>query len=178
MSTFGGIWKDFAVEQPGRDCFDSDGSILVRSTVRDRVRAWSRIPDGDKSAYQWLDRRVPKSLTAEQAFDIMSVMYPGIASISRIDTGRDFIVVSPDMDPVPIEWSGAKCYSPPLEGKWVAVTVVNWTSYLHHRCKCGANQNIDGHLVGVSPRGEMIVQTQGGGFLTSNVVRVQVPEEK
>lgn len=182
MRTFGGIWKDFAVERPGQDCFGMVGKLIVLDGKDGDVWLWDNVPgwvDGVvPGRYFWLDRRVPKSLTAKQAFDIMSVLYPGATAISKLDDVGRYTRVHPDVDPIDIEWDGLTIYSPPGNGEWVEVTKENWLTYLHKPCRCGKSQNYDAHLVGISPRGELIVLFHGGGLAFESVVRVQVSEKK
>lgn len=177
-STFGGIWKDFAVEQPGQDCFDSDGFILVKRKDSDSVLSWGFVPDGDNSDYQWLDRRVPRSLTAEQAFDLISVLYPGVMAISKLDGEGRYTRIHPDVDPIDIEWNGLTIYSRPGNGEWVEVTKENWMTYLHEPCACGVARECNACLVGLSPRGELLVLDRDGRLAFESVVRVQVSEKK
>lgn len=175
-SRFGGVWKDGAVEEPVDECYCSDGRLVVLSKASGSLGLFRRLIDpvcwGD---WWWLDCRIPKSLLPEEAFDLAKVLYPGVFRIKR---GSRTWLTFGGHDRIEIDWGGRIIY-PPIEPiQSVNITLENWLTYLHKPCRCGKSQNYDAHLVGISPRGELIVLFHGGGLAFESVVRVQVSEKK
>lgn len=136
MSLFAGFWVDGAVRQPEEHCFDRDGLIQIK---------WKRdFPDLDivttkfspwREVY-WLDTTPRESLTPEELFSLLKVIWPKTQVVNNPEGGAIVgwqVPHDATDDATPIEWGGLTQYPPDLD--WVRVTKDNVSQHLFKDCR-------------------------------------------
>ncbi len=166
MSSFGGIWRDGAVVQPGRDCYDATGQLVVLGkktatlamvTRRSDVMGEEGLKDYLKDFF-WLDVRTPKTLSPKEAFDLLRIFRPGLVRIRRGKEGYLHVGIEDvigNLDTTPIDWGKENVYAPPKEElpqSWIPLTPENYQKYIHCRCRFGIHNGpgVEGTLIGIS----------------------------
>ncbi len=177
LSRFGGIWKDGNVEAPVEECFCEASRLVVLGKATGGL---SVIRCGEMAVnwgeWWWLDRRIPKSLLPEEAFDLIKVLSPGATAL-RLSSGNGNweVVESGCEDLVSVEWGGRKFYAPPGPGRLVEVTSENWLEHLHKECAFDfGDEGGLGVLIGMDVDGRFVFLRKGGGVKFSSQVRVKV----
>lgn len=174
VSRFGGIWKDGAVEEPVHECYCEDGRLVVLSKATGGLGTFRRSIDpvcwGE---WWWLDRRIPKSLLPEEAFDLVRVLQPNVTLLKRSVVPGWSVIGGHDR--IEIEWGDRWSYAPGESWRWVEVTKQNWLAYLHWDCEYGLDyEGGVGKLIGLAERGQFVLLVVGGGVAFSSQVRVKV----
>ncbi len=175
-SRFGGIWVDGNVETPVDECFCEAGRLLVLDRFGGGLDLVQKDKDRvDWGEYWWLDRRIPKSLLPEEAFDLLKILHPGVAAL-RLGSDGGWETVDEWLDgSVAVDWGGRKFYSPPGPERWVEVTADNWMEYWRWECEYGSSEDCGvGTLIGRNLDDRFVLLRKGGGVRFSDQVRVKV----
>lgn len=138
MSVFAGFWADGAVRQPSED-HDiyrndlvfvrwKDGSDAGSACIRAKNLSWDKV--------FWLDASPRESLTPEELFSLLKVIWPNTQVVNNPEGGAVVEWQVPHdatQNQTPISWGGLTQYPPDLD--WVRVTKDNVSQYLFKDCR-------------------------------------------
>ena len=138
MNLFAGFWVDGAVRQPTDDhAVYRDDLVFVRwkdesdvgtACVRAKNLSWDRV--------FWLDSSPRESLTPEELFSVLKVIWPKTQVVNNPEGGSVVgwqVPHDATDDSTPIEWGGLTQYPPDLD--WVRVTKDNVSQHLFQPCR-------------------------------------------
>lgn len=132
--THAGFWVDGAVRKPEEKHFDCNGWVIANwkdrqpdlDTCRRNFDLWDEV--------FWLDTTPRESLTPEELWSLVKVLFPSAVNVAKAKDGGWFwngdIKVSPHID-----WGNLTQYSPPVEPQWICITRENVKSYLFSECR-------------------------------------------
>ena len=129
MNVFAGFWVDGAVRKPDNKHFDCNGWVVANwknksldlDICRKNFDKWSEV--------YWLDTTPRESLTPEELFSVVKVIFPEIKHVKKDSWAIDYLG-----DSVKVDWDGLTQY-PPSELKWVLITRENVGQYLFRECR-------------------------------------------
>ena len=151
MSVFAGFWVDGAVRQPEVQNLDREGCVIAK---------WKNTPDAEfdlllrqfrewNDVY-WLDTTPRESLTPEELWSMVKVLFPSAVSITKVK-GEEWMWNGSMELSLRIDWGNLTQYPPPVEPQWVRITRENVGQYLFRLCRCRDSESDawqDGHIVG------------------------------
>ena len=131
--THAGFWVDGAVRKPEGRHFDCSGWVFAKWKSRDLGLDVCR-KDFDKwSEVYWLDTTPRESLTPEELFSILKVVWVGVGKVCK---NSDYSwYVDEITDGVKVDWGNLTQYPPPVEPQWLRVTRENVGQYLFRDCR-------------------------------------------
>lgn len=178
MGTFAGFWVDGAVRQPTDDhAVYRDDAVFVRwkdgsdvgiACVRAKTLSWDRV--------LWLDASVRESLTPEELFSVLKVIWPKTQVVNNPEGGAVVgwqVPHDATDDSTPIEWGGLTQYPPDLD--WVRVTKDNVSQHLFKDCRYrdfGGMQS--GKVAGWDIARDICIVNHPTGVLSRGCVEVRV----
>ena len=127
--THAGFWVDGAVRLPDDKHFDCNGWVVANwkdknldlDICQKNFDKWSEV--------YWLDTTPRESLTPEELFSVVKVIFPEIKHVKKDSWAIDYLG-----DSVKVDWDGLTQY-PPSELKWVLITRENVGQYLFRDCR-------------------------------------------
>ena len=153
MNTFAGFWIDGAVRRPDAKHFDRNGWVIANwkdkqpdlDICRRHFDQWNEV--------YWLDTTPRESLTPEELFSVVKVLWPECKSVNApgmVDVVQWLFISDGDLRETPIDWGSLTQYPPPTELQWVRVTRENVGQYLFRECRFqdASESWYDGHVVG------------------------------
>lgn len=137
MNVFAGFWVDGAVRKPECRHGDSEGDVLIK-TKSNSLDLFLESYIVVTSGHYWLDTTPRESLTPEELFSVIKVLWPECKSINApgmVDVVQWLLVSDDDLRETPIEWGNLTQYPPPVEPQWIRVTRENVGQYLFRECR-------------------------------------------
>lgn len=135
MSVFAGFWVDGAVRQPESRHGGAFGGVFVRlkdssdlctASVTQGAFAWDRV--------FWLDTTPRESLTPEELWSLVKVLFPSAVNVERVKGGGWMWNGGKEVSPH-ISWGDLTRYPPPAGEQWIQVTKENVSQYIFNRCR-------------------------------------------
>lgn len=129
MNVFAGFWIDGAVRKPDEHCFDGDGLIHIKwkhdfpdfDIATTKFSPWNEV--------HWLDTTPRESLTPEELFSVLKMLFPNIRAVKERSWEIDYLGAA-----IRVDWNGLTQY-PPSESKWLRITHENIGQYLFRECR-------------------------------------------
>lgn len=181
MNPFAGFWVDGAVRLPKYK--DSDcGLFFVKSKGGlDELLDITCVEGVDVTAdHYWLDTSPRESLTPEELFSLLKVIWPKTQVVNNPEGGAVVGWQVPHEatdNATPIEWGGLTQYPPDLD--WVRVTKDNVSQHLFKDCRHRDREGVwrTGQIIGWSlDTDRCIVHNGYPDFCTCVEVRLQGSE--
>lgn len=128
--TFAGFWVDGAVRKPEARHAGPLGTVVVVDKENNEhgaeLERWKSVG----SDRYWLDTTPRESLTPEELFSVVKVLFPEIEHVKKDSWAIDYLG-----DSVKVDWDSLIQYPPPAEPQWVRVTRENVGQYLFCECR-------------------------------------------
>lgn len=155
MNLFAGFCVDGAVRQPSEnhDIYRNDlvfvrwkdGSDVGSACIRAKNLSWDKV--------FWLDSSPRESLTPEELFSLLKVIWPNTQVVNNPEGGAvvEWQVPHDAMEnQTPISWGGLTKYPPDLD--WVRVTKDNVSQHLFRDCRHRDREGVwrTGQIIGWS----------------------------
>lgn len=153
--THAGFWVDGAVRKPEERHCDSDDTVITR---------WKRKGDGPTEfdicrlgfskwhSVYWLDTTPRESLTPEELFSVLKVLWPKCEAVFKPEDGAvvEWQVNNHSTEnQAAIDWGKLTQYPPPVGPQWVRITRENVGQYLFRECRTQKNDiTYAGRIVG------------------------------
>ena len=148
--TFAGFWVDGAVRKPEARHCDMDDTIITKWKREDDAPTEfdiCRLSFSGWDKVYWLDTTPRESLTPEELFSMLNVIWPGVEMVHK-HNGASWYVDDVESG-VRVDWDGLTQYPPPVEPKWIRVTRENVGQYLFRDCRTQKNDiTYTGRIVG------------------------------
>jgi len=149
MNAFAGFWVDGAVRKPEQRHRDRNNWIVAnwKDTGNDFDICQPNFDDWDK--VYWLDTTPRESLTPEELYSILSLIWGGCGQLCK--SGNDSWCIDEIANGMKVDWGNLTQYPPPVEPQWVRITRENVGQYLFRLCRCRDSESEswqDGHIVG------------------------------
>ncbi len=154
--TFAGFWIDGAVRKPEARHCDMDDTVITKwkrehdaptefDICRLSFSGWDKV--------YWLDTTPRESLTPEELFSVLKVIWPKCEAVFAPDFASvvQWQITNEATDfQTPITWNDVTQYPPPTEPQWVRITRENVGQYLFRLCRFQDSDGKfhDGHVVG------------------------------
>ena len=135
--THAGFWVDGAVRKPERRHGDSEGDVLIKTKTNSLdlfLEPYSDVTSG----YYWLDTTPRESLTPEELFSVLKVLWPHLQCIKKEDDDC-WVLGHGYSTHTPIAWGNLTQYPPPVEPQWIRITRENVGQYLFRDCRTQKN---------------------------------------
>lgn len=188
MSVFAGFWVDGAVRQPEQRHCDSDDTVVAKwkRAGGERTMGVSDEFDICKRSFSkwdcvyWLDTAPRESLTPEELFSLLKVIWPNTQVVNNPEGGAVVEWQVPHdatQNQTPISWGGLTQYPPDLD--WVRVTKDNVSQHLFKDCRHRDREGVwrTGQIIGWSlDTDRCIVHNGYPDFCACVEVRVQGAE--
>lgn len=147
--THAGFWVDGAVRKPDEHCFDSDGLIHIKwkhdfpdfDIATTKFSPWSDV--------HWLDTTPRESLTPEELWSVLSLVWAGCGQLHK--SGDGSWCIGQIEKGIRVDWGSLTKYPPPVDPQWIRITRENVGQYLFRLCRCRDSESEswqDGHIVG------------------------------
>lgn len=132
--TFAGFWVDGAVRKPEEKHFDCNGWVIANwkdrqpdlDTCRRNFDLWDEV--------FWLDTTPRESLTPEELWSLVKVLFPSAVNVAKAKDGGWFLKGDVKVSPH-IDWGNLTQYPPPVEPQWIRITRENVGQYLFRECR-------------------------------------------
>lgn len=152
MSVFAGFWVDGAVRQPESRHGGAFGGVFVRlkdssdlctASVTQGAFAWDRV--------FWLDTTPRESLTPEELWSLVKVLFPSAVNVERVKGGGWMWNGGKEVSPH-ISWGDLTRYPPPAGEQWIQVTKENVSQHLFKDCRHRDREGVwrTGQIIGWS----------------------------
>ena len=135
--TFAGFWVDGAVRRPEQRHGDSEGEVLVK-TKSNSIDLFIEKHQAVTSGYYWLDTTPRESLTPEELFSVLKVIWPKCENVfdPGVNASVEWQVQLDDTnEQTPITWGNIRQYPSPIEPQWIRITRENVGQYLFRDCR-------------------------------------------
>jgi len=83
----------------------------------------------------WLDTTPRESLTPEELFSVLKVLWPNLQYVDLATDGGWCVANDQTNNETAIQWNGLERYPPPTEPQWLRVTRENVGQYLFRECR-------------------------------------------
>jgi hypothetical protein len=133
VNTFAGFWVDGAVRKPEDKHADSSGWVITRHKETGELDKWD-ITDVEDVDY-WLDTTPRESLTPEELFSVLKVIWPNLQYVDLATDGGWCVASDQANNETAIQWNGLERYPPPVEPQWLRVTRENVGQHLFRECR-------------------------------------------
>lgn len=138
MTVFAGFWVDGAVRKPEEKHFDCNGWVIANwkdrqpdlDTCRRNFDLWDEV--------FWLDTTPRESLTPEELFSVLKVLWPKCEAVFKPDDGASVewqVNNHSTENQAAIDWGDLTQYPPPVETQWIQVTRENVGQHLFWECR-------------------------------------------
>lgn len=139
MNAFAGFWVDGAVRKPGVQNLEREGYVIAKwknnpnaefDLLLRQFREWNDV--------YWLDTTPRESLTPEELFSVVKVLWPECKSVNApgmVDVVQWLLISDDDLRETPIDWGNLTQYPPPVEPQWIRITRENVGQYLFRECR-------------------------------------------
>lgn len=149
MNAFAGFWVDGAVRQPDQKHCDCTGFVIIKSKRTSELMAQTSSKQNVWDQWYWLDTTPRESLTPEELYSILSLIWGGCGQLCK--SGNDSWCIDEIANGMKVDWGNLTQYPPPVEPQWVRITRENVGQYLFRLCRCRDSESEswqDGHIVG------------------------------
>lgn len=153
MSAFAGFWVDGAVRKPEQRHCDSDETVIAKwKRCGDTPTEFDicRLEFSKWDSVYWLDTTPRESLTPEELWSMVKVLFPSAVSIRKVK-GEEWMW-NGEMELSPrIDWGNLTQYPPPVEPQWIEITRDNIGKHLFSPCRYRDSESFpwkDGCVVG------------------------------
>lgn len=150
--THAGFWVDGAVRQPEARHGGNLGTVVAKS--KDGTDIGSYVIGSlwvNWQALYWLDATPRESLTPEELFSVVKVLWPRcdrVLSPTGATVGWQ-IEFDDTNEHTNIDWGNLTQYPPPVEPQWIRITRENVGQYLFRECRTQKNDiTYAGRIVG------------------------------
>lgn len=152
--THAGFWVDGAVRKPEARHANALNHVVYQLKGRgeDSVAFFTANYKSIDADCVWLDTTPRESLTPEELFSVLRILWPNCEAVFKPDDGA---VVEWQVnnhfteDQTAIDWGNLTQYPPPVESKWIRVTRENVGQYLFRNCRTQKNDiTYAGRIVG------------------------------
>ena len=127
--THAGFWVDGAVRKPERRHGDSEGDVLIKTKTNSLdlfLEPYSDVTSG----YYWLDTTPRESLTPEELFCTLKVLFP---SITHVNNEQNVSWSTSQVgEGIACDFGGLEEWPP---RQWVQVTKENLSKYILQPCR-------------------------------------------
>ena len=138
MNVFAGFWVDGAIRTPEKRHAGPLGTVIAKEKEdtdfgAERIQ-WKQVG----SDRYWLDTTPRESLTPEELFSVVRVIWPKCENV--FDPGNDASVewqvqLDESNEHTRIDWQGIGQYPPHAEPQWICITKENIKSHLFQKCR-------------------------------------------
>lgn len=134
MSVFAGFWVDGAVRKPDARYADITNMFFVLWKDRKEFDLVNRQLFSKFEGVYWLDTLPRESLTPEELWSMVKVLFPSAVSITKVKGEEWMWNGSMELSPR-IDWGNLTQYPPPVEPQWVRITRENVREHMHKPCR-------------------------------------------
>ena len=138
MNTFAGFWRDGAVVKPEERHCDCTGFVITKQKDTGELIAHNCSKLNPWSDYHWLDTTPRESLTPEELFSVLRVIWPKCENVfdPGVNASVEWQVQLDDTnEQTPITWGNIRQYPSPIEPQWIRITRENVGQYLFRDCR-------------------------------------------
>lgn len=175
MSVFAGFWVDGAVRLPKYK--DSDcGMVFVKSKEGfDELLDIVCVDGVDVTAdHFWLDTSPRESLTPEELWSLVKVLFPSAVNVERVKGGEWMWNGGKEVSPH-INWGNLTRYPPPVGEQWIQVTKENVSQHIFNQCRYRNFKGMQsGEVVGWDGSKDKCLVMQATGHIVREDAEVRV----